>query len=560
MLLSILVDQVTDNSSLPEKRNAKCPTVVWSGIQRSLEMALSDILILLDCCYSGIANDSEGNGITELICACPFDTKANGVGHYSFSQALTTELRLLSKKPRFSAGQLFTSIYTRMQSYLEQGIENERYPPPVHFVLTQDELLIRGGIMLSVIDDKLSDQEDIERGPTKRVRFEEPCGSTEAEESESTPPNKRCRLDDTPGSRMEDIVLPWIDASEAYQSQDPPAGSTGLSREGDSGVTTDDARQVKCSKQCCRSYVPKDMLYLLNAPRALFAVRFRGDIRGEDLSVELFREWLRSIPAAAEEVCVEAGFKCFSSLLLITVPLSMWSYMPQHPAIFALGAVKSSIIIPPKCLNKESCRAEAKRCSSPLPEMARGKEMVLSPAYERECLSEEIGYSGDESDVGMDLEHTQIRNELVNKSNLTPSVSEFKISEPATIYVRNILDKFPAANIGLIQRLGECNWQRYVKIRNSKEGSEIDRGILLEAAGSIFQPVSIFHDSGLGSTIPANSCYAASASSFISRAGDADGEYFRVPPVPKEVFDGKPFKCFICRHIIRHIKNRIDWK
>jgi hypothetical protein len=303
------------------------------------------------------------------------------------------------------------------------------------------------------------------------------------------------------------------------------------------------------------------MLYPLNAPRALFAVRFRGDIRGEDLSVELFREWLRSIPAAAEEVCVEAGFKCFSSLLLITVPLSMWSYMPQHPAIFALGAVKSSIMIPPKCQNKESCWAEAKRGSSPLTKRVKGKqETVLSPAYEHEYLSEDIGYSGDESDVGMDLEHTQIRDKLVNKSNLTPSIAEFKISEPATIYVRNILDKFPSADIKLIQRLGECNWQRYVKIRNSKEGSEIDRGILLEAAGSIFQPTSIFHDSGLGSTIPANSCYAASASSFISKAGDADGGYFRVPPMPKEVFDGKPFECFICRHIIHHIKNRVDWK
>jgi len=74
----------------------KSPKVVWSGIQRSLEMAESDILILLDCCWSGVANDTEGNGVTELICACPFDGQANGVGHYSFTRALITELRFLS--------------------------------------------------------------------------------------------------------------------------------------------------------------------------------------------------------------------------------------------------------------------------------------------------------------------------------------------------------------------------------------------------------------------------------------------------------------------------------
>jgi len=63
----------------------KSPIVVWSGVQRSLEMAQSDVLILLDCCSSGVANASEGNGVTELLCACPYDTRANGVGHYSNS-------------------------------------------------------------------------------------------------------------------------------------------------------------------------------------------------------------------------------------------------------------------------------------------------------------------------------------------------------------------------------------------------------------------------------------------------------------------------------------------
>jgi hypothetical protein len=98
-------------------------------------MAQSDVLILLDCCSSGVGNASEGNGVTESIGACSFDREADGVGHYSFSQALATELRMLSKKPCFSVGELFQNIYTRIQYFMDQGLKNERYPTPVHLML-----------------------------------------------------------------------------------------------------------------------------------------------------------------------------------------------------------------------------------------------------------------------------------------------------------------------------------------------------------------------------------------------------------------------------------------
>jgi len=123
--------------------NTKKPKLIWSGVQ-SLGNGAKWRPNTLDCCWSGVANVSEGNGITELLCACPFDGRANGVGHYSFTQALTIELRLLSKEPCFSIGRLYTAIYTRMQSFLMQGIANERYPPPVHFVISQDGPLARG--------------------------------------------------------------------------------------------------------------------------------------------------------------------------------------------------------------------------------------------------------------------------------------------------------------------------------------------------------------------------------------------------------------------------------
>jgi hypothetical protein len=64
------------------------------------------------------------------------------------------------------------------------------------------------------------------------------------------------------------------------------------------------------------------------------------------------------------------------------------------------------------------------------------------------------------------------------------------------------------------------------------------------------------HDSGLGST------YAASVSSFVTKAGDADNEFFRVPSTPEEVEDGKAFVCPTCQQTLPagYIKNRAEWK
>jgi hypothetical protein len=100
------------------------------------------VLILLDCCASGTANASEGIGVNELISACAFNETANGVGPYSFTSALVTELRLLSNRPSFSVGELYKRVFFRTQCRMpeelyQDGSERERHPAPIHLVLTQ---------------------------------------------------------------------------------------------------------------------------------------------------------------------------------------------------------------------------------------------------------------------------------------------------------------------------------------------------------------------------------------------------------------------------------------
>jgi hypothetical protein len=138
---------------------------------------------------------------------------------------------------------------------------------------------------------------------------------------------------------------------------------------------------------------------------------------------------------------------------------------------------------------------------------------------------------------------------------------QFHVSEPAYAYVLQIRDKFPNADGKLIERLAEANWQRRVRIR--EDPREIVESTVTDTAKSVFVPVSMFYDSGLGSSIPTQSAYApttASHSSFRTSATEIQAGSYKVPPTPQEVAAGEPFTCEICRHMLRNVKNRIDWK
>jgi len=100
------------------------------------------VLIILDCCASGTANTDNGNGVTELIAACGFNVSAFPVGAHSFTSALITELRLLSKTPSFTISMLYNNILSRMQKWMPE--RQELLKSPLHVLLTQDRDLPRG--------------------------------------------------------------------------------------------------------------------------------------------------------------------------------------------------------------------------------------------------------------------------------------------------------------------------------------------------------------------------------------------------------------------------------
>lgn len=137
----------------------------------------------------------------------------------------------------------------------------------------------------------------------------------------------------------------------------------------------------------------------------------------------------------------------------------------------------------------------------------------------------------------------------------------FHVTEAARPYVLQLHDKFREAKISLVERLGEANWQRFIRIRQYDAANFLKDE--LAAARSTFIPASKFHDSGLGTSLSGKSLSAptiASHSSFVSSLADKEGYCPRVPPTPDKVAEGLPFECLICKQSLTKIKTRVDWK
>ena len=131
------------------------------------------------------------------------------------------------------------------------------------------------------------------------------------------------------------------------------------------------------------------------------------------------------------------------------------------------------------------------------------------------------------------------------------SPTTFQVSNPAFVYVHSITDKFPKAPKKLVYRLGEANWERHKRLRSTM-GSQV--------ASEPTRLFKTFTDSGLGSSLPRESDYAVSNTSYVSSLAERQKQSFRVPSIPAEVMEGKPFWCEFCHRRLEHIQNRADWK
>jgi len=267
----------------------RCPTVKWSGIQNSLEESQSDVLILLDCCSSSVCTTDEGNGVTELIAACAYNATANGVGPFSFTHALNAKLRQLSQLPSFSIGQLYNAIFTEVQGWRLEDSHHKK--APVHLVLSQNQ-----GFPRSICLSKQSK-------PNPTVVTPIPLGYP------------------APADQSQPVGSSVFSSPSPDEPRTPSSAFFGQNASGSTSITS--------------------LADLPEYPRLFFSIRISNDVKPSEFSVDLFLDWLRTVPIPANLIRVEAGFASDSTLVLFSICPAILAYLPEHPAMTLLGTIKS---------------------------------------------------------------------------------------------------------------------------------------------------------------------------------------------------------------------------
>lgn len=124
-------------------RDPKYASVDWSSIQSLFDDAISDVLILLDCCAAASSINTSGNGVNETIAACGFEGIAPPPGPHSFTNTLTEVLEDWKARLYFSVSLLHSEILFQLKRKRpEKGREGKRIPgwcsTPVHYISSSD--------------------------------------------------------------------------------------------------------------------------------------------------------------------------------------------------------------------------------------------------------------------------------------------------------------------------------------------------------------------------------------------------------------------------------------
>jgi hypothetical protein len=124
-------------------RDPKYASVDWSSIQSLFDDAISDVLILLDCCAAASSVNTSGNGVNETIAACGFEGIAPPPGPHSFTNTLTEVLEDWKSRLYFSVSLLHSEVLFQLKRKRpEKGREGIRIPgwcsTSVHYISSSD--------------------------------------------------------------------------------------------------------------------------------------------------------------------------------------------------------------------------------------------------------------------------------------------------------------------------------------------------------------------------------------------------------------------------------------
>jgi hypothetical protein len=102
--------------------DSSSPVVDCSAIQTLFGTAVSDVLVLLDCCAAASSAPEAGSGVMEAIAAGGFEARAPAPSEDSFTHILVEVLEEWANKPSFSIAMLHAEVlFVLKQKRPERG-------------------------------------------------------------------------------------------------------------------------------------------------------------------------------------------------------------------------------------------------------------------------------------------------------------------------------------------------------------------------------------------------------------------------------------------------------
>ncbi|GKU02343.1 hypothetical protein FLAG1_04516 [Fusarium langsethiae] len=263
------------------KRDKSYATVEWSAIQTLFETAKCDVLLLLDCCAAASAAPltERTTYMIETIAACGFETWTSSPGTQSFTHTLIEVLKEWASQLPFSAAMLHSEILRRL-----------KHAPPDRS--SQGVLVESRKTPTYIVSTSNAHASSITLG---KMPEEEETGSVSSSRA-------------IPGSSIGDFT-------ERLQS--------------DTCFSTEDRIQA---------LLATDTKGQRAAPHVLLTVALEED---QVFDAASCARWLKQFPLLATHVSVEAVYRSYSTLLILSVPVVVWNLLPEHPAIQFVGYVRT---------------------------------------------------------------------------------------------------------------------------------------------------------------------------------------------------------------------------
>jgi hypothetical protein len=335
--------------------------VDWSAVQTLFESAISDVLLLLDCCAAASSAPKGGTALTETIAACGWESIAAEPGRFSFTTALIEVLEEWVNRS-FSVAMLHSKILSVLKHERPELLGGTRRVEcrrtPVYIVTTENPEAV--SIMLSRMppetksdDPSLSSKRRRENSPTpekfdigkklrssKRLKMLNPTNSQSGLDGESETIRSQAML--FPASTAENTVktAPPVEVASPLDEYDV---------------------------NMLHAETPEGKLRL---PHVLISVAL---VEGQVLNIKAFSDWLSSFPALAQYARVQSAYRSYSTLLIVSLPVLVWDLLPASLACNFIGYVQSTDMLAkrsreeiPSMLNKEALKSPTPKQQVPI--------------------------------------------------------------------------------------------------------------------------------------------------------------------------------------------------